>query len=287
MKNKSLLAVNTRYILAIILGGILSGLSIKIFLLPNSIAPAGISGLAVILNRIIPINTGSLILLLNLPLYIFSWSKLGMDFSIKSFIGTVSTGIAIDYIPFAPVISNEPILGCVFGGIMMGAGLGIAFRNTGSTGGTDIIAKLLAKAYPIGSIGNYVMALDVIIIVLNGMLGENSAYVVLYSLICMYIGSYVIDILQNGVKSGKCYNIITTKGDEIARSINCELKRGVTRLPAVGAYTKRDCDMLVCLVLRTESARLQNIVRKHDPGAFVFITDAREINGVGFGQTTD
>ena len=271
-------------ILTVTLGGALLGAAIRLFLIPNGIAPAGVSGIAVILNRFIPLDTGFIILLLNIPLYLLGSKRLGTDFVVRSLVGTVSSSLTLDLLPVSPPVTDEPILGAVYGGIMMGAGLGLAFRSAGSTGGTDIIAKLLAQAYPTVSIGNYVMVLDVLVIVLNGVLGENSAFVVLYSLICMYIGSIVIDVMQNGVKSGRAYNIITTKGDEIAAAINKELGRGVTKLPAVGAYTKRDCQMLVCLVLRSEAARVLSIVKGCDKNAFVFITDAREINGLGFNE---
>lgn len=266
------------------LGGALLGTAVRLFLIPNGIAPAGVSGIAVLLNRFIPLNTGFLVLLLNIPLYLLGSKRLGTDFVVRSLAGTVSSSIALDHLPIAPPVTGEPILGAVYGGILTGVGLGLAFKSAGSTGGTDIVAKLLAQAYPTVSIGNYVMALDVLVIVLNGALGENSAFVVLYSIICMYISSIVIDVIQNGVKSGKAYNIITTNGDEIAAAINKELGRGVTKLGAVGAYTKRDYQMLVCIVLRSESARVLNIVRGYDKNAFIFTTDAREINGLGFNE---
>ena len=165
---------------------------------------------------------------------------------------------------------------------MLGFGLGVAFRNTGSTGGTDIIAKLIVTYFPSFSIGNYVMILDIIIIAANGFTGDNSANVVLYSLICMLVGGYVIDFLQDGVKSAKVYYIITTHGDEIAARINSELSRGATKNKAVGAYTNEEKTMLVCLVLRSEVAKLRRLVRTEDPAAFVYVVDAREVNGLGF-----
>ena len=281
-KEKKKIILEIRYYIAIIIGGILAGLAFNMLILPNHIAPTGISGIAALVSRFTGVNMGVLVIAINIPLYLLSWKYLGLDFGIKSLVGTISLSISLDYIPVPPIISDEPLLGAVFGGIALGAGLGIAFRNTGSTGGTDILAKLIAHFFPGRSIGNYVMALDVIVIVINGFAGENTAFVVLYSLICMFISSYVIDMLQNGAKSAKVYYIITTKGDEIAKRINSEVSRGVTKIKAVGAYTNEERTMLVCLVLRSETARLRRVVKQEDPMAFVYTVDAREVTGEGF-----
>lgn len=280
--NKKRLMLEIGYYFAIIIGALIAGLSYNMLILPNSIAPSGISGVAAIISRFTGISMGILIIALNIPLYIISWRILGLDFGIKSMVGTLVMSLTIDYIPVPAIISEEPLLGAVFGGIMLGAGLGIAFRNTGSTGGTDILAKLISSAFPSHSIGNYVMIMDVIVIVANGLTGENSAFVVLYSLICMYICGFVIDLLQDGVKSAKVYYIITDKGEEIAGYINNELSRGATKIKAVGAYTNEERTMLVCLVLRSEVAKLRRIVKREDPRAFVYVVDAREVSGEGF-----
>ncbi len=271
--NKKRLLLETRYCIAIIIGGIIAGLSYNMLILPNNIAPAGVSGIAAIITRFTKLPMGVLIVAINIPLYIHSWRKLGLDFGLKSVLGMLSMSCAIDYIPVKPVIENEPLLGAVFGGAMLGFGLGVAFRNTGSTGGTDIIAKLIVTYFPSFSIGNYVMILDIIIIAANGFTGD---------LICMLVGGYVIDFLQDGVKSAKVYYIITTHGDEIAARINSELSRGATKIKAVGAYTNEEKTMLVCLVLRSEVAKLRRLVRTEDPAAVVYVVDAREVNGLGF-----
>ena len=246
--NKKRLLLETRYCIAIIIGGIIAGLSYNMLILPNNIAPAGVSGIAAIITRFTKLPMGVLIVAINIPLYILSWRKLGLDFGLKSVLGMLS----------------------------------MSFRNTGSTGGTDIIAKLIVTYFPSFSIGNYVMILDIIIIAANGFTGDNSANVVLYSLICMLVVGYVIDFLQDGVKSAKVYYIITTHGDEIAARINSELSRGATKIKAVGAYTNEEKTMLVCLVLRSEVAKLRRLVRTEDPAAFVYVVDAREVNGLGF-----
>lgn len=281
-KEKKKIILEIRYYIAIIIGGVLAGLAFNMLILPNSIAPTGISGIAALISKFTGLNMGVLVIAINVPLYLLSWKHLGLDFGIKSLVGTISLSLSLDYIPAPPIISGEPLLGAVFGGIMLGLGLGLAFRNTGSTGGTDILAKLIEHFIPGHSIGNYVMAMDVIVIVANGLAGENSAYIVLYSLICMYISSAVIDMLQNGAKSAKVYYIITTKGDKISRRINSEVSRGVTKIDVVGAYTNENRTMLVCLVLRSETARLRRVVKEEDPVAFVYTVDAREVTGKGF-----
>ena len=270
-----------KYYIAIIIGGAIAGLSFNMLLLPNGIAPAGISGLATVISRLTGFDVGVLVILLNIPLYVISGKRLGKDFILKSVVGTISMALAIDVIPMPAIVSGEPLLGAVFGGIMMGAGLGIAFRNTGSTGGTDILAKLLVYFFPSVSIGGCVMALDVLVITANGILGDNSAFVVLYSFICMLVCGFIIDILQNGVKSAKVYYIITSKGEEISKRINNELSRGATKIDVVGAYTDTQKTMLVCLILSSEAARLRSIIET-DEKAFVYTVDAREVSGLGF-----
>ena len=270
-----------KYYIAIIIGGAIAGLSFNMLLLPNGIAPAGISGLATVISRLTGFDVGVLVILLNIPLYVISGKRLGKDFILKSVVGTISMALAIDVIPMPAIVSGEPLLGAVFGGIMMGAGLGIAFRNTGSTGGTDILAKLLVYFFPSVSIGGCVMALDVLVITANGILGDNSAFVVLYSFICMLVCGVIIDILQNGVKSAKVYYIITSKGEEISKRINNELSRGATKIDVVGAYTDTQKTMLVCLILSSEAARLRSIIET-DEKAFVYTVDAREVSGLGF-----
>ena len=125
------------------------------------------------------------------------------------------------------------------------------------------------------------MALDVLVITANGILGDNSAFVVLYSFICMLVCGFIIDILQNGVKSAKVYYIITSKGEEISKRINNELSRGATKIDVVGAYTDTQKTMLVCLILSSEAARLRSIIET-DEKAFVYTVDAREVSGLGF-----
>lgn len=281
-KDKKHILLEVRYYIAIIIGAAIAGLSYNLLILPNSIAPSGISGVAAIITRFTNINMGVLIVGINIPLYLISWKRLGLDFGIKSIVGTVVMSVTIDYIPVSPIIAGEPLLGAVFGGMMLGAGLGIAFRNTGSTGGTDILAKLVESAFPAHSIGNYVMAMDIVVILANGLTGENSAYVVLYSFICMYISAAVIDFMQEGVKTAKVYYIITEKAEDIASRINNEISRGATKIKAVGAYTEQEKTMLVCLVLRTEIAKLRRLIKEEDPDAFVYVMDAREVSGKGF-----
>ena len=164
-----------------------------------------------------------------------SWRELGRGFGIKSLVGTLALSLATDYIKI-PALVDDPLLAGVFGGVMYGAGLGIVLRNNGSTGGTDILAKLIFKRFPARSLGTYILIFDFVIIAASGI-ANKSVQVALYSLIAVFVSTKTIDLLQDGVSSAKAYYIITHRGEEISRRINQEMKRGVTVIDTVGAYT--------------------------------------------------
>ena len=199
---------------AIVLGGLLAGIGFNWFIIPNHISPGGVSGVATVIHYLVPaIPVGLMIIAINIPLFLISWKELGRDFGIKSLVGTLAG---------------------VFGGVMYGAGLGIVLRNNGSTGGTDILAKLIFKRFPARSLGTYILIFDFVIIAASGI-ANRSVNVALYSLIAVFASTKTIDLLQDGVTSAKAYYIITHRGDKISERVNREMKRGVTVIDTVGA----------------------------------------------------
>ncbi len=279
--NKNILREISDYT-AIILGALLSGVGFNWFIIPNHISPGGVSGVATIIHYLVPaIPVGLMIIAINIPLFLISWRELGRGFGIKSLVGTLALSLATDYIKI-PALVDDPLLAGVFGGVMYGAGLGIVLRNNGSTGGTDILAKLIFKRFPARSLGTYILIFDFVIIAASGI-ANKSVQVALYSLIAVFVSTKTIDLLQDGVSSAKAYYIITHRGEEISRRINQEMKRGVTVIDTVGAYTGAHVQMLLCLIVRSETAQLRRIVKQEDAKAFLFIVDAREVIGNGFG----
>ena len=271
----------------ITLGLILYAVGFCGFILPHGVITGGLAGIAALIFFKTGIPVAYSFYTLNIILLSIAYRIVGRGFVLKTIYGASGLSlfmlIAQMFFKSHPVfLEHDILLSCIIGAVLCGVGTGLAFTHNGSTGGTDIIAKLIVTYFPSFSIGNYVMILDIIIIAANGFTGDNSANVVLYSLICMLVGGYVIDFLQDGVKSAKVYYIITTHGDEIAARINSELSRGATKIKAVGAYTNEEKTMLVCLVLRSEVAKLRRLVRTEDPAAFVYVVDAREVNGLGF-----
>ena len=233
--NKNILREISDYT-AIILGALLSGVGFNWFIIPNHISPGGVSGVATIIHYLVPaIPVGLMIIAINIPLFLISWRELGRGFGIKSLVGTLALSLATDYIKI-PALVDDPLLAGVFGGVMYGAGLGIVLRNNGSTGGTDILAKLIFKRFPARSLGTYILIFDFVIIAASGI-ANKSVQVALYSLIAVFVSTKTIDLLQDGVSSAKAYYIITHRGEEISRRINQEMKRGVTVIDTVGAYT--------------------------------------------------
>lgn len=279
--NKNILREVSDYV-AVIFGALLAGIGFNLFIIPNHISPGGVSGVATIIHYLVPaIPVGIMIIAINIPLFLISWKELGRGFGIKSLVGTLVLSLATDYVRI-PALINDPLLAGVFGGVMYGAGLGIVLRNNGSTGGTDILAKLIFKRFPARSLGTYILIFDFVVIVASGI-ANKSAMAALYSLIAVFASTKTIDLLQDGISSAKAYYIITHRGEEISHRINKELKRGVTVIDTVGAYTGTHAQMLLCLIVRSETAQLRRIVKQADPQSFLFVVDAREVIGNGFG----
>lgn len=271
--------LEVRDYLTILLGCLLYALAFNGFINPNHIAPGGVSGVAAIVHYISGFPTGTFILLMNIPLFLISWKELGREFGIKSVVATVALSLLIDIVKVQAFV-NDPLLASVFGGVLSGVGLGLVLRSNGSTGGTDIIGKLLHKFFPGTSVGNHILIADAIVIAAAWLLIGHLA--ALYSLITVYVSMHTVDILQEGMSSAKCYYIISDKSEGIARRILQELDRGATFLKATGTFTHVDKNVLLCLITRPEISRLRRIIREEDDKAFVFVADAREVFGDGF-----
>lgn len=265
-----------------LVGAVTYSVSVNVFLSPNGISPGGFTGVAAVINYLTKIPTGTMLFLFNIPILILGYIKMGGRFIIKTAFVTILVSLCLDISArILPPLKTDGILVAMFGGIFMGVGLSLILLRGATTGGIDIIAKFINKKYRHLSVGKIILMADGVVIALNAIVYRN-AESALYSIIAMYMGTRLMDVLLYGADKGKILYIITDKADEICREINHTVGRGVTRLPAVGGYTGKNCTMLMCTVRVHEVAAVQTAVKEHDGRAFIVVSDAGEIIGEGF-----
>lgn len=260
--------------------------AVIIFTEPNELSPGGLTGIAVLLQHFFSLPAGLVNIVMNIPLIILGFVVFGGRFITSTAIATVIMSLSLD--AFSAVLQpykTDGILAAIFGGIMMGAGLGLVMLRGATTGGADIAAKLLNKRFPFVSMGRFILFLDLVVITATAIAYKNFQSA-LYSIVSLYASSRVIDSLLYGTGKGKFMHIITTKPQEIAEAVFENLGRGVTLINAKGGYTGDDKSILLCAVRPPEVSALQRIIKHTDEGAFVIISDAGEILGEGFNKNT-
>lgn len=270
------------------LGSAAYAAAINIFNKPNNIAPGGFSGIATMLNYLFNWPIGVTTILLNLPLFIWGLIRLGKSAMVKTVIATGLTSVIIDV--SSPIIdfynikfTDDVMLACIFGGVLAGVGLGLVFMRGGTTGGTDLVAKLLSTHVKFISIGRLVLIADCAVILMTFIVYKNLTSP-LYALIFLFVHSKVIDIVVYGVDNGrgKMMLIISPKNQEIKEGILNELSRGVTELMSRGGYSEIEGEVLLVAVRRQEVHRTYDVIKRVDPKAFVIVTNADQISGLGF-----
>lgn len=268
-------------IFVVIIGALLNALALNFFLIGADVYASGFTGMAQLLSTVFSdyfgidaISTGILLLLLNIPVAILGWFKVGRYFTIYSFISVAFTTFFLEIIPIVS-FSNDIMLNAVFGGVIGGIGIGISLKWGASTGGSDIVAMVLSrmKDRPIGS---YLMIINGIIIVLAGYLNEPEN--ALYTLLALYVTTRVIDALHTRHEKVTAM-IVTKKTDELQQAIHDTMVRGITILPARGAYSKEDKSMLVLVITRYELYDLERIIHEVDPHAFTNVVQTTGIFG--------
>ena len=263
----------------IVLGCIIGGAAYPLFLVPNGIAPGGLTGVATVLNYLFGAPVGVTSLLLNVPLFMMGYRLMGGSFAFRSLIATVLFSLLIDLFRF-PALTDDVLLATVYGAILLGVGLGLILRGGATTGGSDMIAKLVHHRFPFITVGIILLFVDCTVIVLAGFTMSTRA--ALYSLICIFVTSKVIDLVLAGFGSAKMCFVVSGESEKIAGRIMKELDRGVTLLPAIGGYTGRETKALISVVDQKEVVAVKRIVREADARAFMFITDTHETLGEGF-----
>lgn len=268
-------------IIGTIVGSFIMAVGIALFLLPNKLSSGGITGIATITYYLLKIPMGTVIMAINIPLFLFSGYKIGKAFFIKSIIGTISLSFFIDILDKIEPLTNDRFLACVYGGIIIGIGTAILLKENSSTGGSDLISYIAKKYNPTIRTSNIILIIDFIIICLN-MLFFKKIEIGLYSAIAIYLMGKIIDILFEGIYFTKMMIIISDKSEEIAKSIENEIKRGTTGIYGKGMFTNKEKLILMCVAPRKDIAKIKLMARKIDANSFIIITNSREVLGQGF-----
>ena len=263
----------------IVIGCVLGGAAYPLFLTPSSIAPGGLTGVATIFHYLFGFPVGTVSFIMNLPLFFLSWKTMGRRFFFLSLCATLLFSLSIDILPL-PQVSDDMLLNSVFGGVLLGLGLGLILRGGATTGGTDMIARMIHRRYSFLSVGALLFVIDCAVILAAGF--TMSANVALYSLICIFVSDKALDLVVTGMDSSKACFIITADPDGIKSRVLTEMGRGVTGWQVTGEYSGTQKRLLMCVVSSRETVALKRIVRAEDSGAFVFTCDTHEALGEGF-----
>ena len=268
-------------ILGSILGAFIMAIGISLFLLPNQLSSGGVAGIATITYYLLKIPMGTMILVINIPLFIISIFKIGKYFFIKTLIGTAGLSFFIDLLDRFEPLTKDRFLACVYGGIILGIGTAIILKSNSSTGGSDLVSYVAKKYKPTIQAGNIIVLIDIFIVTLN-MVFFKEIEIGLYSAIAIYLMGKVIDVLFEGIDFTKLMIIVSDKSEDISKQIEEKVERGATGLYGKGMYTDKEKLVLMCVAPRRDVAKIKIISRKIDPHSFIIITNSREVVGQGF-----
>lgn len=256
-------------------------IGLALFIDPNNLAPGGMSGLAIVLSRIFTIETGTMYLILNIPVLILGTTQFGFKFMISTLYATVMVSVCTNLLePFEP-LTHDPILAVLVGGALTAVGMGVILKMGSTTGGTDIIVKCLRKKYPHIKTGTLFIMIDAAIVLISGLVFREID-VMLYSALAVVMISLVIDLVLYGRDGAKLIYIISDHPQVITERILSELDVGVTFLEGTGAYQKNPKKVIMCVLRKHLAPKAEAIVKKEDPYAFMIVTNATEIYGEGF-----
>lgn len=265
-----------------IAGGMIYSVAVLLFLTENEISPGGLTGIATILNYLFSLPIGTVVFILNIPLLAAGFIKFGGVFIAKTAVATAVMSLTLDISGiFMPKMKIDPILAALFGGLLMGLGISLFMLRGATTGGTDIIAKLINRKFPHLTVGRLMLAADAAVVGLSALVYRNVESA-LYAVIAIYASSRVMDLILYGADRGKIIYVITDNAKELSDSIMSLINRGVTLLDVTGAYTGTKRQMLMCTVRRHEVAAVCRLATSCDKNAFIIVGEAGEVLGEGF-----
>ena len=267
----------------IALGSVVYAIGFQYFMFPNDIVSGGVTGIAMILNHFTRWPVGMTVLVLNIPLFVIAWRHFGADYLVGSLVGTAVSSVCVDIFASTGIVATtDPMLGSIIGGVIKGAGMGMIYYVGASTGGIDIVAKMLRQKYQQINFGTIVLILDVVIVSAYAFVLQKYESA-MYSLIGMYVVSKVVDLALYGFDNSSLCYIVSEKSEELAREIiSGHVHRGVTILEGEGAYSHQTKHVIMCVIKRTQIGELRRLVRRVDERAFFIVTDAKHVFGNGF-----
>ena len=272
------------WLVKIVVGCVLFSVGFAFFLEPNNVNAGGITGLAMIVVHLLDFGTvGLFTMLINLPLFVVSGIKIGKKFFVGSLVGLTLSSVLLDALAVVPHPVIEPLVAALYGGLLCGIGLGIVFGAGASTGGSDIVVRLLKLKYenvPIGTIG---IIFDAVVVVLTGLVFWDISKA-LYSGVTIFVCGQVIDAVVYRFDYSKVALIITKEHEEIARQIDLRLDRGATYLNGEGSFNRQDMKIVLSVVKKQQVAELKRLVMEIDPAAFVVVQEAHQVLGDGFAR---
>lgn len=265
-----------------LVGCFIYAIGIYVFIQPNQIAPGGVSGMSVMLQYLTGIPIGALSLLINIPLLLMALKFLGRRFTGQTIMSVVTLAVMIDYVAvWLPQYEGDPLLSALFGGALIGIGLAVVFMRGFTTGGTDIISRLLLLKFPFLQIGKILMGIDLVVILTSAFV-FGRIETALYGMVAVFTSSRMIDSILYGLDTGKLVYIMTAQPLQLSERIIQDLGRGCTILKSTGAYTKQDSNVLMVAVRRSQYYMLKKLALKIDPKSFIIVTDTTEVLGEGF-----
>lgn len=272
--------------LMIILGTFIMGFSFSVFLEPNNISTGGFSGLAMIINALLELvnitflTTSIIYFILNIGLFLYGIKALGKMFAIKALVGIASFSIAMELFALIDIsITYETLISAVYGGALMGIGVGIVVRFGGSTGGGDMIASIVKSKAPHLTIGKVTISIDMFVIATSLFVFPNGIEMLPYTILALLLCFFALDFINEGYRQVRAYNIITTKPNEISDLLMNKLARGCTMTKAVGMHTKDDKYIVTCLISKFQSNYLKRILKESGIDAFVYSVAVGEVMG--------
>lgn len=254
---------------------------ISLFLDPNNLAPGGISGISIMLSRITPLSTGTWVILINVPILALGLWKFGFKFLVSTIYCTVVSSLFMNYLSGFGALTSDKLLAALAGGTILAVSLGTIFKAGATTGGVDIIVKVLRLRYKHLKTGNLYLLLDAIVVTLSGIMFRDLE-AALYAAVTIFVNSVVLDTVLYGRDGAKMLYIISDHPKQITERLLADLDIGVTTLHGEGAYSGKEKEVLLCVMRKPLAPRAQQIVKEEDAEAFMIVSDATEIFGEGY-----
>lgn len=278
---KSKLATNLRKIIMIIIGAAIAAYGLEAVLIPNSVIDGGVTGVSIMGAEVLDLPLGLFLFILNIPFVFLGYKQIGKTFAIMSVVGIASLSLGTVLMhDISPILSEKDhLLVVASGGILLGVGIGIVLRNGGALDGSEVLAVLVSRKVPF-SVGDIILLINVFIFAIAAFVYNLES--ALYSALTYYIAKTVIDIVQVGLEKSKSVQIISKNSKDIGDAIQARLGRSITYTTGRGGFSNDDTEIITCVINRMEETKMLDIIREHDPGAFVVVSDVSEVRGGNF-----